>query len=73
MCKKNYRLPILSLIQKALKVIGFTQKDIKVTTTQIINKCVQIVSNQDQIKIRLSVKNVVAMNFTGSVIKVYHL
>ena len=31
----------LSLIQKALKVIkGFTQKTIKVTTTQIINKCV---------------------------------
>ena len=31
---------ILSLIQKALKVIkGFTQKNIKVTITQIINKC----------------------------------
>ena len=31
---------ILSLIQKALKVIkSFTKKNIKVTITQIINKC----------------------------------
>ena len=54
----------LSQIQKVLKVMtGFTQKNIKVTTTQIIKKCVQIVSNQDQIKMSVSVKDVVAIAF----------
>ena len=33
----------------------------------------QIVLNQDQIKMSLSVKNVVAMNFMCSIIKVLHL
>ena len=40
---------------------------------QIINKSVQIVSNQNQIKMSMSVKNVVAMNFMCRVIKVFHL
>ena len=34
---------------------------------------VYIVSNQDQIKISLSVKDVVAMNFTCPIIKNLHL
>ena len=38
-----------------------------------INKGVQIVSNQDQIKMSLSVENVVAMNFMCPIIKVFHL
>ena len=33
----------------------------------------QIVLNQDQIKMSLSVKNVVAMNFMCSIIKILHL
>ena len=33
----------------------------------------QIVLNQDQIKMSLSVKNVVAMNFMCSIIKIIHL
>ena len=33
----------------------------------------QIVLNQDQIKMSLSVKNVVAMNFICSIIKILHL
>ena len=40
---------------------------------KIIRKCVQIVSNQDQIKISLSVKIVVALTFMCLVIKVLHL
>ena len=33
----------------------------------------QIVSNQDQIELSLSVKSVVAMNFMFLIIKVFHL
>ena len=38
-----------------------------------INICVQIASNQGEIKIRLSVKIVVALNFISSMVKVLHL
>ena len=37
------------------------------------NQQVCIASNQDQIKIRLSVKNVVALTFLCSIIKIIHL
>ena len=37
------------------------------------NQQVCIASNQDQIKICLSVKNVVALNFMCSIIKILHL
>ena len=51
----------------------FYSKNIKVKTTQIINKCVKIFSKQDQIKIKVSVKNVVAIFFMCPIIKVFHL
>ena len=40
---------------------------------KIINKSVYTVSNQDHIKMSLSIKNVVAMNVMCPIIKVYHL
>ena len=39
----------------------FYLKKIKVTITQTINKSVSIVSNQDQIKVSVSVRNVVEL------------
>ena len=41
--------------------------------TQIINKSVEIVSKQDQIKMSVSVKNVVAVAFMCPIIKIFHL
>ena len=40
---------------------------------ETINKSVWIVSNQYQINMSLSIKNVAAMNFVCRIIKVFHL
>ena len=51
----------------------FPPKNIKVTITQTINKSVKIFSNQDQIKMGVNAKNVVAISFMCPIIKVFHL
>ena len=51
----------------------FYSNNIKVTFTQIISKCVLIVSNQDQMKMCASVKNVFAISFMCPIMKVFHL
>ena len=51
----------------------FEQLLSKIYAKSLGRKCVQIVSNQDQIKISLSVKIVVALTFMCSIIKILHL
>ena len=51
----------------------FEQLLSKIYAKSFCLKCIQIVSNQDQIKISLSVKTVVALPFMCSIIKILHL